>query len=65
MYDDECYLNVKIGETYKVSGRDCCIQAYFTSKLVAINPDYDHYIFGNGVVISGFGWVIGPPAEVL
>lgn len=62
MYDEECYFNLEIGKTYKVSGKDCCIEAEFISKLTnLITPgDYtdEEVHFENGVSIKGFGWVI-------
>lgn len=48
---------IEVSKTYKVKLDDCCIQGYFTSKLIKIVEPKDEYSdrewhFENGVVIT-------------
>lgn len=46
----------EVGKTYKVKISDCCVEGYFTSKLIQIVPETEYaspeWHFENGVVIT-------------
>lgn len=52
-----------VGGVYKITGEDCCLKVYFTSRVAEelfdksdIEKEYPTYVFENGVTLDGWAY---------
>lgn len=63
---------LKVGGVYKITGEDCCLKVYFTSRVAEerfdtsdVEKEYPTYVFENGVTLDGWAYkAVQEPSEV-